>query len=139
MRHVFTFDLAPWPPAFARRATAGQACTRADVLRQALEALVDLGHRELKLLLAHGVCGAGNLLLEIQPCQFQRLDFPRLLRIDDGLAAGALTLVSFELLHTLLNARLCVDESFSRISQNSLQSNSRQSFSRQSQDPPRRY
>ena len=90
-----------------------EAGRRDPTLRERLQALVDLGYGELNLLLANGVGRRGSLLRVIELRQLQRLDLPRLFRVDLRCVSGALLTLRFQLLHALLDTRICVDESFS--------------------------
>src|SRR5687767_12952350 len=84
-------------------------------LFQRRESFVDFRDRELNLLLSNRMCRGFCLLLEVEARQFQRLHLPNLLRIYFRGTPGASLALGFELLHTLLDPRLCVYESFSGV------------------------
>src|SRR5262249_31760294 len=77
--------------------------------------LVDLGNRQLDLLLAHRMRRRCGLTLEVRFGQTQRFELAHTFGVDLGSGAAAAPPLRFPLLDLFLNPSLSVDESFSGI------------------------
>jgi hypothetical protein len=79
-------------------------------------ASIDLGHGLGNLCPATVVGGCGQLSLELGTREPKRLERPDSLRVARRLRRILLLAFSLQLLHTLLNPRICIDQSFACVS-----------------------
>ncbi len=82
------------------------------------QSLVDLGNRRLNLLLPHGVLRRAGLALKFRPCEAQRFDLACAFGIYGRRRGRAAFPLGFPFVDLLLDARVGVDQAFSRITHN---------------------